>query len=290
MYKMKDFMIESIRLFFVGIILGIANVIPGVSGGTIAVVFNIYDRLIGVISLNVKKIIAEWKFLLPIGLGMITGVIGFSKIITFLFENYPMQTNFFFVGIIAGSIPLIINKISTSMNEVNKENHRKPYISTVLSFVISLGIMILMIVFKDISTSSVIYKELTVPLFFLLLGSGALGAIAMIIPGISGSFLLLVMGTYSTIIASISEFNILLIIPTVLGIILGLLFGAYLVRKLMKNVPSQTYGAILGLVIGSIFMVFPFTFIASSSILSLGVGLLCVLVGFLVSFVSSRNS
>jgi putative membrane protein len=59
-------MIEAVKLFFIGIILGVANVIPGVSGGTLAVVFNVYDRLINVISLNVKKIISEWKFLLPL--------------------------------------------------------------------------------------------------------------------------------------------------------------------------------------------------------------------------------
>ncbi|MBQ1197591.1 MAG: DUF368 domain-containing protein, partial [Spirochaetaceae bacterium] len=70
-------MIEVVKLFFIGIILGVANVIPGVSGGTLAVVFNVYDRLINVISLNVKKIISEWKFLLPLALGMGAGIIGF---------------------------------------------------------------------------------------------------------------------------------------------------------------------------------------------------------------------
>ena len=170
-------MIESIKLFFIGIILGVGNVIPGVSGGTIAVVFNIYDRLINVISLNIKKIISEWKFLLPLGLGMVAGIIGFSKVITFLFENYPMQTNLFFVGIIAGSISLIYRKIKSSMQEISEKN-KKPYLSTIICFVISLAIMIAMTVFKDISTSTIIYTELTMPLFFILMASGFLGAIA----------------------------------------------------------------------------------------------------------------
>ena len=98
---------DFIRLIVIGVILGVANVIPGVSGGTLAVVFNIYDRLINVITLNVKKILSEWKFILPLVVGMGLGIILFSKAITFLFENYPVQTNWFFIGIILGSIPMI---------------------------------------------------------------------------------------------------------------------------------------------------------------------------------------
>ena len=286
---------EAIRLFFVGIILGVANVIPGVSGGTLAVVFNVYDRLINVISLNVKKIISEWKFLLPLALGMGAGIIGFSKILTFLFENYPMQTNLFFVGIIAGSIPLVYRKIKSSMQEISEKN-KKPYLSTIICFLVALGIMIVMTVFKDFSGSSVIYTELSGSLFLLLLVSGALGAVAMIIPGISGSFLLLAIGTYATVIGSVSDFNIPLMIPTAIGILLGLFFGAFLVRTLMKKVPTQTYGSILGLVIGSIFTVFPFALFGSclqnlsSSVIALVTGILSCAVGFFIAWFSARNS
>ena len=293
-------MIESIKLFFIGIILGVANVIPGVSGGTLAVVFNVYDRLINVISLNVKKIISEWKFLLPLALGMGAGIIGFSKILTFLFENYPMQTNLFFVGIIAGSIPLVYRKIKSSMQEISEKN-KKPYLSTIICFLVALAIMIVMTVFKDFSGSSVIYTELSGSLFLLLLVSGALGAVAMIIPGISGSFLLLAIGTYATVIGSVSDFNIPLMITTVSGILLGLFFGAFLVRTLMKKVPTQTYGSILGLVIGSIFTVFPLGMIITrcsqlsgntftTSLGALFVGLVCCAVRFLTSHFSSQNS
>lgn len=293
-------MIEAVKLFFIGIILGVANVIPGVSGGTLAVVFNVYDRLINVISLNVKKIISEWKFLLPLALGMGVGIIGFSKILTFLFENYPMQTNLFFVGIIAGSIPLVYRKIKSSMQEISEKN-KKPYLSTIICFIVALAIMIVMTVFKDFSGSSVIYTELSGSLFLLLLVSGALGAVAMIIPGISGSFLLLAIGTYATVIGSVSDFNIPLMIPTAIGILLGLFFGAFLVRTLMKKVPTQTYGSILGLVIGSIFTVFPLGMIITrcsqlsgntftTSLGSLFVGLVCCAVGFLTSYFSSKNS
>ena len=289
-------MLEAIKLFFVGIILGVANIIPGVSGGTLAVVFNIYDRIIGLISLNIKKIFSEWKFILPIGLGMCAGIIGFSKVITFLFENYPMQTNLFFVGIIAGSIPLVLRKINSSIQETQVKKNKKPYVSTVISFLVALAVMIVMAFFKDISGSSIIYTELSVKLFFTLMISGAVGAVAMIIPGISGSFLMLALGTYATIIGSLSDFNIPLMIPTAIGILLGLLCGAYLVRTLMEKVPAQTYGSILGLVVGSIFTVFPFVLFASclqnltGSIITLITGILSCAVGFFIAWFSARNS
>ena len=289
-------MLESIKLFFVGIILGVANIIPGVSGGTLAVVFNIYDRILWLISLNIKKIFSEWKFILPIGLGMVAGIIGFSKVITFLFENYPMQTNLFFVGIIAGSIPLVLRKINSSIQETQVKKNKKPYVSTVISFLVALAIMIVMAFFKDISGSSIIYTELSVKLFFTLMISGAVGAVAMIIPGISGSFLMLALGTYATIIGSLSDFNIPLMIPTAIGILLGLLCGAYLVRTLMEKVPAQTYGSILGLVVGSIFTVFPFVLFASclqnltGSIITLITGILSCAVGFFIAWFSARNS
>ena len=87
---------ETIKLFAIGIILGVANVIPGVSGGTMAVVFGIYNRLIDLISLNVKKIFSQWKFILPLGAGLVTGVLLFSKIITF-FRILSMKISLFFL-------------------------------------------------------------------------------------------------------------------------------------------------------------------------------------------------
>ena len=101
---------KLIKLIFAGLVVGIANVIPGVSGGTMAVVFGVYDRLIGVITLNVKKIFSEWKFWLPLGIGMVLGILLFSKVVTFLFEHFPVYTSFVFTGIVAGSIPLLYKR------------------------------------------------------------------------------------------------------------------------------------------------------------------------------------
>lgn len=275
---------DFIRLIVIGVILGVANVIPGVSGGTLAVVFNIYDRLINVITLNVKKILSEWKFILPLVVGMGLGIILFSKAITFLFENYPVQTNWFFIGIILGSIPMIAKRLMAA-SKASSSDARKIPVSAIVCGVLALAVMAIMTYANVAETGAPIQTELT-PLLAVKLFIGlACATIAMIIPGISGSFLMLVVGVYSTVIAAISDFNIPLLIPAVIGGVVGLLGGAKLVRFLMEKVPAQTYGAIMGLVLGSILVIFP----GFGGFATLVTSLLAAAVGFVVSFFASRE-
>ena len=275
---------DFIRLIVIGVILGVANVIPGVSGGTLAVVFNIYDRLISVITLNVKKILSEWKFILPLVVGMGLGIILFSKAITFLFENYPVQTNWFFIGIILGSIPMIAKRLMAA-SKASSSDARKIPVSAIVCGVLALAVMAIMTYVNVAESGAPIQTELT-PLLAVKLFIGlACATIAMIIPGISGSFLMLVVGIYSTVIAAISDFNIPLLIPAVIGGVIGLLGGAKLVRFLMAKVPAQTYGAIMGLVLGSILVIFP----GFGGFATVATSLLAAAVGFVVSFFAGRE-
>ncbi len=260
--------------------------IPGVSGGTLAVVFNIYDRLISVITLNVKKILSEWKFILPLVIGMGLGIILFSKAITFLFENYPVQTNWFFIGIILGSIPMIVKRLLVaSKNSAQGAEKKAVPVSAIVCGVLALAVMAVMTYANVAETGAPIQTELTPVLAVKLFIGLVCATIAMIIPGISGSFLMLVVGVYSTIIAAISDFNIHLLIPAVIGGVIGLLGGAKLVRFLMEKVPAQTYGAIMGLVLGSILVIFP----GFGGFVTLVTSLLAAAVGFVVSFFAGRE-
>lgn len=272
---------EIIKLIGIGIILGVSNVIPGVSGGTMAVVFGVYDRFISVITINVKKIFAMWKFWLPLVSGMGIGILLFSRVISALFEHYHMATNWFFIGLIAGSLPLIAGKIKTASGE----NEKKPILSVAISAVAALGVMIAMDLLSGGSFGSTVETKLTSEIFIRLLAASALAAIAMIIPGISGSFLLLVLGAYTTIITAISDLNIPLLIPVAIGVALGLLGGAGLVRFLLAKIPAQTYGAILGLVAGSLIVIFP----GVGLNLEMAVSVFTFLAGFLLAFFSSRE-
>lgn len=110
---------DYLWMFGSGILLALANLIPGVSGGTIAVVCKIYDKLLAVFSLDLKKIKTEWKSYLFLILGMIIGIFGLSYLIKYLLDNFPLQSNFFFLGIILGSIPMIYDLIITAITERN---------------------------------------------------------------------------------------------------------------------------------------------------------------------------
>ena len=276
---------KILKLILAGIVIGVANVIPGVSGGTMAVVFGIYDELIGVISFNIKQIFSKWRFWLPLGLGMGIGIIAFSKIVTFLFEHFPVQTQYFFVGIVLGSIPLILKRTSLALKKENLGNW--------ISALVGLVIMLLMVFINTDSMISIIQTELTFGFGAKLLVGGALAAFAMIIPGISGSFLMVILGVYSTIIAAISDFNLPIICIVAVGVIIGIFAGAKGVQVLLNKVPNQTYGAIFGLVIGSVFAILPFretaSFFVDGKILGFVIALVCAAAGFVLAFFSGKE-
>jgi putative membrane protein len=267
---------EIIKLLSIGLALGILVVIPGLSTGTMAVVFNVYDRLIGVITPNVKKIIGEWKFWLPLVIGGAVGLAFFSKIVTVLYDKYPFPMTWFFTGVIAGSLPLLYGRMKPQSKPL-------PAPAPLICAALALAVMVVMAIFSP-NESIIVYTEVTPRLFGLLVLAGVFSAIAMIIPGISGAFLLLVIGLYRTVIQSVSDFNIPLLIPFAFGIIAGLLAGAALVRFLLSKSPMETYGAVFGLVTGSIVVLYPGG-LGNTVLLSI----ICFIVGAAASFLLSRG-
>jgi putative membrane protein len=240
---------ELLKLAGIGLVLGITTVTPGVSVGTIAVVLNVYDRLIEVITLNIRKLAATWKFWLPLGIGIVAGIITFSKVITFLLEKYPTPAYWFFIGIIIGCIPQVYRRVMRPGSVL-------PSLPSAVSCLIALAVMAVTAALK-LTEESTVYTVLTPALFGTLTAAGALAAIAMIIPGISGTFLLLVIGLYRTFVQAVSDLNFLLLIPVAIGAGIGLFAGAALVRFLLTKAPRVTYGAVLGLVAGSVIVLFP---------------------------------
>ncbi|MDR0303060.1 MAG: DUF368 domain-containing protein [Treponema sp.] len=269
---------EFLKLFFIGVTLGIIVVIPGLSTGTMAVVFNVYDRLIGVITPNIKKIIAAWKFWLPLAIGIVLGLAVISKIITVLYDNYTFPVTWFFIGVIMGSLPLLYGRTKSPSKKL-------PSLAPVICAIIALAVMVVMKIFRQ-DEGITVYTEITPWLFGMLVLAGLFCAIAMIIPGISGSFLLLILGLYRTVIQSVSAFNIPLLIPFGIGTLAGLLAGAALVRFLLSKAPLETYGAVLGLVAGSIIVLFPGSFGEGSVIIFSAASFLA---GVVISFLLGRE-
>jgi len=272
-----DYM-EFIKLTAIGFLLGITAVIPGFSVATMAVVFKVYDRLIDVIVPNIKKIFASWLFWLPLAIGGIIGIIFFSKIFLRLVEYFDIYIYWVFIGVIAGSTPLIYTK-------TKKPSSIFPSVSSIICCVLAFAVMIFMTIIKP-ENGDILYTELTLPVFGLLAMAGALAAIAMIIPGISGAFMLLVIGFYSTILKSVSDMNIPLILPVILGALIGLLLSTAFVRFLFAKVPRQTYSAVLGLVAGSVLVLYKG--FGTGMILEIAASIVSLLTGLVLSYVFSN--
>lgn len=267
---------NSIRVFLIGIILGIANVIPGVSGGTMAVVFNIYDRLVALVSLDFKRIRQELPFLAVLVAGMGVGIVLFARLVTLLFDKYPVPTAWFFMGIIIGSISFIARRTRGSGSSAIK----------ITLAVFALAGMAAMVFFRPEQSTGQLLTILTPSVFIFLFFAGCIGAVAMIIPGLSGSFVFLLIGAYRTIIQSVSDFNIPIMIPIALGVVVGLLTGAALIRSLLTRWPDTVYSVILGLVVGSLVPVFPGIPLTASGILF---SVVALVFGVTVSWLFSRT-
>lgn len=230
-----------------GLIMGSVEVVPGISGGTIAVLLGIYEQLIASISGFFSK---DWKkhlsFLVPLGIGMVIAIFLFARVVTWLFNHYPMQTQFFFLGLVIGVIPYLYQKA-----EGKTKFQTKHYILLIIGFVIVSGLGILNPnkgqVIEDISTST----------YILLFVAGFIGSSVMIVPGISGSMIMMLLGVYPTIMGAISDFQFSIIIVAGAGIALGFITMSKIIAYFLRNYFTGTYAVIIGLVIGAITIVFP---------------------------------
>lgn len=235
-----------------GAIIGIANIIPGVSGGTMAVILNVYDKLIDSVTGLRKNFKKSILFLIPIGVGGAGGIFAFSKLLKFLLEYHPMPTFMFFIGLIVGSLPLVFNKAVKT----------KFRIWSVIPFAVFLGIMIVLAFIDTAGMETGSMLQLNVINWFYIFFGSVLAAMCMIIPGVSGSMIFLIIGLYPTVLGSISEVlsnpgnSIMILIPIALGVLVGVLGGAKLIDICIKKFPQMTFFAIMGLMVGSLVSLF----------------------------------
>ncbi|QDP39131.1 DUF368 domain-containing protein [Radiobacillus deserti] len=255
-----------------GMIMGASDVIPGVSGGTIAVLLGIYDQLIESINGFFSK---EWKkhlaFLLPLGVGVIASILLLSHVIEWLFEHYPGPTKFFFLGLIIGILPYLFHKAEAK--QTFKAQH-------ILLLLIGAAIVASMVFFQTGETEPM--TEFTLQSYLFLFFSGMLASSAMILPGISGSFVLLIIGVYSTIISAVSDLRIDVIAVVGIGVLIGIIVMSKIIHFFLENFPAGTYALVIGLVIGSIVVIFPgvpsgATIILSVVAFALGLGIAYIL-------------
>ncbi len=233
---------------FRGFIMGVSDLIPGVSGGTLAVVLGIYDRLLEAISGFFSR---EWKkhlgFLVPLGIGVVLALGLLSRLIEYLLEHYYEPTQFFFIGLIIGVLPFILRQADA----------KKSFKATHFILILVAGALVASMAFFKPEESTDPITSLTALSAIGLFLSGWLASMAMLLPGISGSFILLILGVYATAINALSTMNIPIIAVIGAGVIVGFILSSKGIRYLLDHFPSITYAVIVGLIIGSIFVVFP---------------------------------
>ena len=257
------FIMEFFGNIIKGVMIGIANIIPGVSGGTMAVSLGIYDRLIGAVSGLYKEFKKNIAFLIPIIIGCGIGIVGFTYAIEYLLDKHTFVTCMAFVGLILGGLPAIISSMKSKMTSGGIGVFG--ILAFVIAFVISGG-MPLLKESKDALTVIAVTPVNMVILFIL----GVVASATMVIPGVSGSMMLMIFGYYYAIINTIKTFldnlrafdlmgmkdGILLLAPFGIGVILGIFLIAKLITFLFEKYGVQTFCAILGLVISSPIAIF----------------------------------
>ncbi|MDM8519137.1 DUF368 domain-containing protein [Anaerolineales bacterium HSG6] len=244
---LKDYAGITVR----GFAMGSADVVPGVSGGTMAFILGIYEELIDsiktftmpdtikkLLQFDVKWAIAElpWRFLLALGIGIILAVVIMARPLEWLLENQPVMLWSFFFGLIVASIIVVRNRVTVW----NVQTYIGLVVGTIFGY--------LVITLVPVETPNT-------PLAIFL--SGAIAISAMILPGISGSFLLVILGKYQQILGAVNDRDILTLIWFILGAAVGIVTFAQIVSWLFKRYADQTISFLIGLMIGSLWKIWP---------------------------------
>lgn len=247
-----------IRNFIGGIAVGIANVIPGVSGGTMMVILGIFektmDSIAGVFKPHNPDRMKHILFLVQVLIGAAVGLVGFAKILNFLFANFPTQTIYWFIGLVVFSIPLFLK---------SEMKHEKIHWLFVLLGIVVIFLINFLSPASDTATVNPEFPAVTLGHCITMIFAGFAGGFAMLLPGVSGSMVLLIFGQYylfKSYLAAVTSFSLDVLIPLGflgVGILLGIVVSAAVTAKAMKINKVATLSFILGLIIASSIVLIP---------------------------------
>lgn len=283
---------EFIKDILRGVMIGIANAIPGVSGGTMMVSMGIYDKIISSVTGILHNIKKSIKTLLPYIIGMMLGIVGLSFVIEYLFDTFPLQTALLFIGLILGGLPIIFGKLKGKAFSI----------PNAAAFLVFFALIILLQVIgggDENQVTLVLSAGMVVELFVV----GVIAAATMVIPGVSGSMILMLLGFYTPVIEMVTTtvkalaagewqtvgHQILLIIPFGVGVVLGVFAIAKLIEVLLAKKEALTYSAILGLVVAS-----PIVVLMQIAVSAIGIGTIAgsvvtFVIGFTIAFFLGRE-
>lgn len=245
---------ENIILGVKGFIMGIANIIPGVSGGTLALTLGIYERFIGAISHFFSNLKENIKFLLPIAIGLCLAILSMSRVIDYSYEHFPIPTTLFFVGLVIGGIPMLYHKV--------KGKKEGKQISSWIILLMTFSLVIVMAFADQLfgTTAKVNLSGLDLWGYIILFFVGMIAAATMVIPGVSGSLVLMLLGYYYPIlkvVKSLTKFenlgeNIMIAGIFGIGVLVGIVLISKIIEFLLKKFETKTYYGVLGFIFASI--------------------------------------
>lgn len=279
-------MISMIKSFLKGMVIGIANIIPGVSGGTMMVAMGIYDKLIHCITHLFSEFKKSVLFVLPIGVGMVVAIAASSFALSAMFETIPIQTNLLFVGLILGGLPAILKKVKGSSIRIGH----------VAAGLIFFGLVV-GLAFIGESEGQAADLSFSLVNVLKLLGVGIVASATMVIPGVSGSMILMLMGFYQPILDAIKNFfkalaaldmngiltGLEVLVPFGVGVVVGVFAIAKLVEIIFEKFPLYAYWAIIGLIVASPFAIYLMGTFPALDVISAITGVIALAAGFFVA-------
>ena len=275
-----------------GIVIGVANIIPGVSGGTMMVSMGIYDTLIHCITHLFSEFKKSIKTLLPYAIGMVVGIVALASLLDYLFAHYALPTSTTFIGLILGGLGILFKKV----------DRKKINWVCIVVFVLFFAGIVWMSLTGEVTNP----ESLTINLgqILILLVMGCVASATMIIPGVSGSMVLMLLGYYTPVLNAVSSLKdavfaldfaamvnpVLTLAPFGIGVVLGIFGVAKLIEWLLARFPTPTYCGVLGLVLSS-----PIAILLRTDMSGVGAGMVIVSIltfalGFAAAWLLAKGS
>ncbi len=273
---------ESVKEIIVGAIVGVASMLPGISGATLCVVFGIYERLIRDLAHLREWLVKDIRFIICLAAGVVIGTVLAAKVLDTLMESQPVFCLMLFVGLIVGQVPLLMKELGTGEKEPVSG-------SNMAAFAIGFGLMVAMII-VDLVGFGASEREFTHDLtgILVMFAVGIIIAVSMLLPGLSHSTVLVVLGLFGAFTSAISNLDLGLLVPMALGAVAGVLMFSKLLHRALTDHHRTTMFLVMGLTIGSIVSIFVTAARHIDGLLGVGVAAVAFVIGIGISYLFSR--
>ena len=297
---LNNFMLKNIRTIFNGSVYGMTLVIPGVSATILAIILGFYDELIHTMNHVRENTRKNVVYLILFVIGVAIGAVLFSRLISFFIETFSLPTMLFFVGLLVGIIPLTFRYARGEKKIIRP-------LELILAIIAMVALYFLTTAFTGPEVDTGYEGGLGIMVILFLFLAGIITGATLVVPGLSGAFILLIMGLYPVIISTVSDIGSFLANPTNfalffdivavlapfgVGALIGVIFMARLMEMLLKKYKKQVYAVIMGMVIASVAALFQNPIVYQSGVSTAGIiiGIFLCIIGFIAAFLLGKKT